>query len=110
MKKGWLVLGLVAGLVGCATSDLINRQIRAGAFTFSEVKAENYDYQVNIERLFDIDFDTSKPEDRMTVIRQLLGPLCPNPTVVDETYIDRGKAPLGGVRLGTYVVKVSCKP
>ena len=95
-------------MVGCSSDHVINNHIRQGTFSFNPSNASDYDYDVKIERVFDIDFDTSKPEDRIRVIKKMMGDLCPNPVVKNEHYIDRGKALIGPVKLGTYLLQVSC--
>ena len=96
-------------MVGCSTTDgFIEGQIRGGAFSFTPSSSPDYDYNVVIKRVFDFGIDTSKPEDRIKVMKKMMGHLCPNPIVIHEDYVDQGKASLTGVKFGTYLLKVSC--
>ena len=107
MKKGWLVLGLVVGLVGCTRSSIIEYNISLGRHSFTPSVSPDYDYDVKVTQEVDIGWDTANPDDRMRVIKQLLGDNCKSPVIIEESFIDRGEYAIG-TKKGVYFIKVSC--
>ena len=107
MKKV-MVLALVVVLGGCTRTGIIEHNINLGKHSFTPSISEEYDFDVKVNRSVDIGWDTSRIEDRMRVIRQLLGDSCKNPVIVEERYVDRGESSIG-IKQGTYFIKISCK-
>ena len=108
MKKGWLVL--VLGLVvGCSTRSVIEYQIKTGVFTFLKSSSESHDFDVKLERVHDFNWDVANPEDRIMIIKQMLGTACIRPSISNEQYISRGKSAFG-VEMGSYLIEVTCTP
>ena len=66
-------------------------------------ESSNYDYVVNIKAIRDIGYNTSDPEIRMMIVKQLLGNACINPVIFEEQLIERSNQP------NSYLIKVSCK-
>ncbi len=106
MKKV-MIFALAVVLGGCTTKGIIERQINTGVFNFSKSNDSNYDYNVKLERTRDINWDVANKEDRLMIIRQMLGNACVHPMIVNEEFISRGKS--FGVESGTYLIEVSCQ-
>ena len=102
MKKV-MFLALAVVLGGCSVESSLRNEIRLGTFTFMPSESSNYDYVVNIKAIRDIGYNTSDPEIRMMIVKQLLGNACINPVIFEEQLIERSNQP------NSYLIKVSCK-
>ena len=107
MNRIWLLVAVIV-LSGCTRSSIIEHNINLGRHTFTPATSPDYDYDVKVTQEVDIGWDTANPEDRMRVVRQLLGDRCTNPVIVSEQYFDRGEYATG-VKKGVYFIKVSCQ-
>ncbi|PJE80657.1 hypothetical protein CI610_00318 [invertebrate metagenome] len=99
-----VLVGLV--LAGCTTKSIINGAIQRGTFSFSRATSSDYDFDVKLERVRDINWDVANKDDRLMIIKQMLGSVCPNPKIIDEEFISRGTT--WGFKAGSYLIKVSC--
>jgi uncharacterized protein YceK len=107
MNKFWLILAAVIVLSGCTRSGIIEHNINLGRHTVTPATSPDYDYDVKVTQEVDIGWNTANPEDRMRVVRQLLGDSCQSPVIVSEKYVDRGEYTIG-TKKGVYFIKVSC--
>ncbi len=101
MKKV-MIFALAVVLGGCSVESSLRNEIRLGTFTFMPSESSDYDYVVNIKAIRDIGYNTSDPEIRMTIVKQLLGDACTNPIIFDEQLIKRVNQP------NSYLIKVAC--
>ena len=95
-------------LAGCTTSSIIERQINTGVFTFSKSNNPNYDFDVKLERTRDVNWDVANKEDRLMIIKKMLGTACTNPLIMSEQFISRGKSAFG-IEKGSYLIEVACQ-
>ncbi len=106
MNRIWVLVAALV-LAGCSRSSVIDHNISLGRYSFIPADSKDFDYHVRIERGVDFGWDTANPDDRMRVIKQMLGNACPNPVIVDERFYGRGESAIG-IKRGHYQIKVFC--
>lgn len=107
MNRIWLLIAALV-LAGCTTKGIIEHQIHTGVFNFSRSTNPSYDFDVKLEKTRDINWDVGNKEDRLMIIKQMLGNACENPIIVNEQFVSRGKS-IFGIENGSYLIEVSCK-
>ena len=107
MNRIWLLVAVIV-LAGCTTKGIIEHQIHTGVFTFSKSLNPAYDFDVKLEKTRDINWDVGNKEDRLMIIKQMLGSACTHPAIANEQFVSRGKS-VFGIENGSYLIEVTCK-
>jgi len=107
-----IAIGIAAAalilLNGCAGTRTQARMLTGdGTIRIEPSDDPAYNYKFSIKTVWDAGMDTNRQEDRLTLIRNLVGDDCDTPKIVDEQFLRLASGPMGGER-GIWVSKVKC--